>query len=134
MSVMDRVRDWMDRREGLVTGGAAGPPGPAAAEPDEELARRRDFLAGEVAATQFDLGGLVYEMAVRDHFRPDVLVRRSARLQELDAELGEVERLLQLRDGGASGTCRGCGALHSRGAVFCWQCGSRLLEAAEMPA
>ena len=32
-------------------------------------------------------------MAIRDHFRLDVLVRKAAELQEADAELGEVERL-----------------------------------------
>jgi hypothetical protein len=92
------------------------------------LERRREQLALQVAELQFDLGGLAYEMAIRDHFRLDVLTRRAARLQELDGELAETERLLHLADGGASGTCRSCGALHSRGAVFCWQCGSRLLE------
>ena len=33
-------------------------------------------------------------MAIRDHFRLDVLIPRAAALQERDAELGEVERLL----------------------------------------
>jgi hypothetical protein len=35
-------------------------------------------------------------MAIRDHFRLDVLVRRAAKLQDRDAELAEVERLLRL--------------------------------------
>jgi hypothetical protein len=123
---MDRIRDWLDRRDGLVSPAAATAGAPAA---DPALARRREALAADVAEAQFDLGGLAYEMAVRDHFRLDVLTRRAARLQELDAELAEAERLLRLADGGASGACRSCAALHSRGAVFCWQCGERLLEA-----
>jgi hypothetical protein len=129
MAVMDRVRDWKDRRDGLVPDGSGGGAGTAVGPaPDPALVRKREALAGEVAEAQFDLGGLAYEMAIRDHFRLDVLTRRAARLQELDAELAETERLLRLADGGASGSCRSCGALHSRGAVFCWQCGSRLLE------
>ena len=60
----------------------------------DELRRRRDVLAQEVTELHWDLGGLTYEMAIRDHFRLDVLVRRAAKLQERDAELTEVERLL----------------------------------------
>ena len=49
-----------------------------------------------VAELQWDLGGLVYEMAIRDRIRVDVLVRRAAVLQDADAELAEVERILRL--------------------------------------
>lgn len=92
------------------------------------LEQRREQLSDRMAEMQLDLGGLVYEMAIRDHFRLDVLVRVAARLQQLDAELGEVERLLHLERSGATGTCGSCGALRSRGAVFCWRCGVRLME------
>lgn len=61
-----------------------------------ELRSRRLELAERVAALTWDLGGLAYEMAIRDHFRLDVLVRRAAVLQERDAELAEVERLLRM--------------------------------------
>ena len=94
-----------------------------------DLRRRRDELAERVAELTWDLGGLTYEMAVRDHFRLDVLVRRAAILQEADAELGEVERLLAAADAGVTGECRSCGAVHSRGATYCWQCGEALLPA-----
>jgi hypothetical protein len=93
-----------------------------------ELRERRDALAEQVAQLQFDLGGLAYEMAIRDHFRLDVLVRRAAALQELDAQLGEVERLLALGESATTGTCAACGALHGRGAVYCWQCGNTLVR------
>ncbi len=93
------------------------------------LRRRRDELAERVAELTWDLGGLTYEMAVRDHFRLDLLVRRAAILQEADAELGEVERLLAAADQGVTGECRSCGAVHSRGATYCWQCGAPLLAA-----
>ena len=59
-----------------------------------ELERRREELAGRVAELHWDLGGLAYEMAIRDHFRNDVLLSRAAQLQELDTELAEVERRL----------------------------------------
>ena len=76
----------------------------------------------------WDLGGLAYEMAIRDHFRLDVLVRRAAILQERDAELAEVERLLRMEEDGVAGHCPSCAAPHSRGALYCWQCGATLME------
>ncbi len=93
----------------------------------QALRDQRDALAERVAEATWDLGGLTYEMAVRDYFRLDVLVRRAAKLQELDAELGEVERLLLLQETGTTGGCRSCGAPHSRGAVYCWKCGQPLM-------
>ena len=66
-------------------------------------------------------------MAIRDHFRLDVLIRQAAKLQQVDAELAEVERLLRLDEAGAAGACGDCGALYARGAVFCWQCGTDLM-------
>ena len=68
--------------------------------------RARDRLAERLAELQWDLGGLAYEMAVRDHFRLDVLIARAARLQESDAELGEVERLLRLERAAPAGSAR----------------------------
>jgi hypothetical protein len=99
-----------------------------------ELRRRRDELAEQVIELHWDLGGLTYEMATRDHFRLDVLVRRAALLQERDAELAEVERLLALEDSASAGACPACGAPHSRGAVFCWQCGATLMRQAASTA
>jgi hypothetical protein len=93
-----------------------------------ELQRKRDALAQQVTEMHWDLGGLTYEMAIRDHFRLDVLVRRAAALQERDAELAEVERLLRMEHDGVAGSCPSCGAPHSRGAVYCWQCGGTLME------
>jgi hypothetical protein len=107
------------------------PPLPSSSTVDagsSELSRRRDRLAAEVTELHWDLGGLAYEMAIRDHFRLDVLVRRAAVLQERDAELAEVERLLRLEESGTAGSCPQCAAPHSRGAVFCWQCGTALME------
>jgi hypothetical protein len=93
-----------------------------------DLERRREQLAARVAELQWDLGGLVYEMAIRDRIRVDVLVKRAAALQQADAELGEVERILRMEQTGTAGECGSCGAPHSPGAVYCWQCGQPLLE------
>jgi hypothetical protein len=103
------------------------PPRPAGAG-ESELRRRRNALAEEVTELHWDLGGLAYEMAIRDHFRLDVLVRRAAILQQRDAELAEVERLLKLEEDAVAGQCPSCAAPHSRGAVYCWQCGTTLME------
>lgn len=95
-----------------------------------ELRGRRRELAQRVAELTWDLGGLTYEMAVRDHYRLDVLARRAAELQQADAELNEVQRLLASAESGVHGQCRSCGAVHSRGAAYCWHCGAGLLEEA----
>lgn len=103
-------------------------------QPRSELRRRRDRLAEEVAELHWALGGLTYEMAIRDHFRLDVLLRRAAMLQERDAELAEVERLLHMQESSVVGNCPSCGAVRSRGAVFCWQCGGAVMERSEVPS
>jgi hypothetical protein len=99
-----------------------------------ELRDRRLALAERVAGLTWDLGGLTYEMAIRDHYRLDVLSRRAAELQQADAELGEVERLLGAAEAGVHGQCRSCGAVHSRGAAYCWHCGANLLVEARPAA
>jgi hypothetical protein len=93
-----------------------------------DLERRRDQLSARVAELQWDLGGLVYEMAIRDRIRVDIIVKRAAALQDADAELGEVERILRMEQTSTAGTCANCGAPHSSGAAFCWQCGQTILR------
>jgi hypothetical protein len=116
------------RRATPLPGAAEAAPFPAAGGEDiVDLTRRRDQLGARVAELQFDLGGLVYEMAVRDHIRVDLLVERAAVLQQADAELAEVERILRTEQTGAAGVCGTCAAPHSSGAVYCWQCGQPLL-------
>jgi hypothetical protein len=114
-----------------LAGAAPTPPTPppGAETPGRSaLRRRRDELAEQVTELHWDLGGLAYEMAIRDHFRLDVLVRRAALLQERDGELAEVERLLRMEEEAVAGSCGACGAPHSRGALYCWQCGTTLME------
>jgi hypothetical protein len=98
------------------------------AEGTVDLERRRDQLRARVAELQWDLGGLVYEMAIRDRIRVDVIVKRAAELQNADSELGEVERILRIEQTATAGECANCKAPHSSGAVYCWQCGQPLLE------
>jgi hypothetical protein len=93
-----------------------------------DLERRRDTLKARVAEMQWDLGGLVYEMAIRDRIRVDVLIKRAALLQDADSELGEIERILRLEHSATAGACASCGAPHSTGASFCWQCGQPILQ------
>ncbi|HVD40471.1 MAG TPA: hypothetical protein VNC16_05655 [Solirubrobacterales bacterium] len=92
-----------------------------------DLKRRREQLAARVAELQWDLGGLVYEMAVRNSIDVELIVKQAVPLQDADAELSEVERILRLDETGTAGSCGGCGAPHSSGATFCWQCGKPLL-------
>lgn len=93
-----------------------------------DLKRRRDQLVARVAELQWDLGGLVYEMAIRNSIKVEVMVKRAVVLQDADAELSEVERILRMDETGAAGACKACGSAHSSGATFCWQCGQPLLE------
>lgn len=93
-----------------------------------DLERRRDQLRAKVAELQWDLGGLAYEMATRDRVRVDLLVQRAAVLQDADAELNEVERILRMEQTATAGACPNCGAPHSSGAAFCWQCGHSLMQ------
>jgi len=124
------------RPSGTGSAAAANPPGaggvPAAGPPTEsqvvDLERRRDVLKARVAELQWDLGGLAYEMAIRDRIRVDVLIKRAALLQDADSELGEIERILRLEHSATAGACASCGAPHSTGASFCWQCGQPILQ------
>ena len=100
----------------------------AAAAPLSRLEERREVLREKFAELQWDLGGAAYEMAARDYFRLDVLANLASRLQVVDAELAEIERMARLEKAGAAGSCSGCGSLYARGAVYCWRCGRNLSE------
>ena len=115
------------RRQYVPTEPAPLPPGGGRAVGPHELLARRERLEREFAELQFDLGGLAYEMAIRDHFRVDLLVRQAAKLQAVDAELGSVVQLMRMDAGGAAGACPNCDALYPRGAAFCSQCAHPLM-------
>jgi len=82
---------------------------------------------------QADLGGAFYEMAIRDHVRLDVLTRKAAELQRVDAELLAVERVLELERADAAGMCPSCGSPFGHSVRFCAQCGQPLVPAGAMP-
>jgi hypothetical protein len=91
------------RREALRSGGP-GAAASAIAHADRELLARRERLTERFALLQADLGGVFYEMAIRDHVRMDVLTRKAAELQRVDADLAQVERELRGEAYGAGHT------------------------------
>lgn len=102
-------------------------PGAAVPAPvDPELLAQRDRLTERFAIMQSELGGLFYEMAIRDHVRMEVLIPKAAELQRVDAELGQVERMIESGASSAGGSCPACGALYPRGAAYCGQCAQPL--------
>jgi hypothetical protein len=101
----------------------------ATAGPDPELLAQRDRLTERFALLQSELGGLFYEMAVRDHVDLEVLVGRASALQRVDAELAQVEYLLSEKGVAIGGQCPNCGTDYVRGAAFCSQCATPLLAA-----
>jgi hypothetical protein len=96
-------------------------------EESAELIAQRDRLLEKFTVMQADLGGAFYEMAIRDHVRLDVLTRKAAELQRVDAELLSVERALELERSDAAGLCPGCGAPYGPAVRFCAQCGTPLM-------
>jgi hypothetical protein len=96
-------------------------------EESAELIGQRDRLLEKFTVMQADLGGAFYEMAIRDHVRLDVLTRKAAELQRVDAELLAVERSLELERSDAAGLCPGCGAPYGAAVRFCAQCGTPLM-------
>jgi hypothetical protein len=99
---------------------AEEPGAPAAADP--ELTAKRDRLVERFAIMQSELGGLFYEMAIRDHVRMEVLIPKAAELQRVDAELGQLERIIESGSSKVGGECPECRAVYARGAAFCAQC------------
>jgi hypothetical protein len=93
---------------------------------DQTLAAERDRLTERFTIMQTELGGLFYEMAIRDHVRLDILMGKAAALQRVDAELGQVEHLLAGGEAGVGGHCPSCGAVHAHGAAYCFQCAEPL--------
>ena len=106
-----------------------GGPEPRPSPADRELLAKRDRLVERFAAMQLDLGGVYYEMAIRDHMRSDVLTRKAAEMQRVDAELRQVEGVLD-RGGSGANKCPACDALYAPGAAFCSHCGCALAQGA----
>jgi hypothetical protein len=90
------------------------------------LVSRREQLAREFAELQSDLGGLVYEMAMRDEFRTELVARQAAKLQAVDLELSAVERALGIAASDPGSKCPACGTPAPIDAAFCGRCGAPL--------
>jgi len=106
---------------------------PAPRRGQRELLVKRERLVERLTAMQLDLGGAYYEMAVRDHIRHDVLIRKAAEMQRVDAELHQVEQAL---DAGSTSVaaCPACGALAAPGTAYCGQCGGSLAAGLSRPS
>jgi hypothetical protein len=59
-----------------------------------ELETERDRLTERFVLMQSELGGLFYEMAIRDHLQLDLLVERAAAMQRVEEELRELDSRL----------------------------------------
>ena len=114
-----------------ANGNGAGAPESSPPRVDPELRAERDRLLQRFTVLQLDLGGAFYEMAIRDHVRLDVLTRKAAELQRVDAELAQAERMIDLARSGVAGKCASCGAPYGPGVAFCSQCGSALTRTEE---
>ncbi len=139
-----RVDPRPQARNGNAHLPAAQPP-PAAAKPatpaeggeqaeSTELRAQRDRLLEKFTVMQADLGGAFYEMAIRDHVRLDVLTRKAAELQRVDAELLTLERMLELQRDDAAGHCPSCGSPYGPAVRFCPQCGHALTSTEVIPS
>jgi hypothetical protein len=126
---VSRAERLLSRLRGTAPGPEALPRAAAVAD-DPELVARRDRLVEQFALMQSDLGGVYYEMAIRDHIREDVLAARAAELQRVDIELAQVERILHGEGAAAGADCPVCGTLAGKADVFCSQCGHPLQAAA----
>ena len=113
---------------------SAKPKAPVEPPPEnKELRAQRDRLLEKFTVMQADLGGAFYEMAIRDHVRLDVLTRKAAELQRVDAELLAVERLLEIERTDAAGHCPTCNSPFGPADRFCPQCGSSLVATEAAP-
>ena len=85
-----------------------------------------------------DLGGLIFDMYRFGSKRQDLVSEKLQTLFQSDAELEELERMLEdprrlhdLREPGVGGTCRRCGTLYSSEARYCATCGAPMQPAAQ---
>lgn len=131
--LLERAQRISLRRQPKETAKAAAKAGPEAAPENKELQVQRDRLLEKFTVMQADLGGAFYEMAIRDHVRLDVLTRKAAELQRVDAELLTVERLLELERSDAAGLCPSCGSPYGPAVRFCPQCGHSLTPSEAEP-
>jgi hypothetical protein len=130
--LLERATEWR-RRPSAANKPPAKAAAPAPVPENKDLQVQRDRLLEKFTVMQADLGGAFYEMAIRDHVRLDVLTRKAAELQRVDADLLAVERLLELERSDAAGLCPSCSSPYGPADRFCPQCGHSLAPV-EVPA
>jgi hypothetical protein len=129
--LLERATEWRRRPSPAKQPQAKAQPAPV--PENKDLQAQRDRLLEKFTVMQADLGGAFYEMAIRDHVRLDVLTRKAAELQRVDADLLAVERLLELERSDAAGLCPSCSSPYGPADRFCPQCGHSLAPV-EVPA
>jgi len=130
--LLERLTEWR-RKDAPAQPKGQAKPAPEQAPENRELRAQRDRLLEKFTVMQADLGGAFYEMAIRDHVRLDVLTRKAAELQRVDAELLAVERLLEIERTDAAGHCPTCNSPFGPADRFCPQCGSSLVATEAAP-
>ena len=131
--VPQRLRGLVERPRPKPPQQPKAAPAPAPAPENKELQAQRDRLLEKFTVMQADLGGAFYEMAIRNHVRLDVLTRKAAELQRVDADLAQVERELRgnpLPPIAPAGACPACGTPHAVQSRFCHSCGQPLAGSA----
>ena len=104
------------------------------------LRRRARHLRSVREVLLRDLGGMVFEVHRVGAGGSEAVTAKLERLAGLDAELRELETLLDdrrpmvVREPGIGGTCPNCNELYGSDARFCWACGMPLAPGAQRPA
>jgi hypothetical protein len=133
LRLSERVRRKASPNGANVNGNGNGRAAPELPAENTELRKQRDRLLEKFTVMQADLGGAFYEMAIRDHVRLDVLTRKAAELQRVDAGLLAVERLLEIERTDAAGHCPTCNSPFGSADRFCPQCGTSLVATEAAP-
>jgi hypothetical protein len=151
-------RRWMPRRrqgadepppaeapngDGPVEQPTEAIPLPPRAEGPAKLRRERRRLLASREEAVYHLGGLAFELYRRDQLGEEVMRRRAGEVamlddtvRDIDARLGEIDRERKDRRRRApgddvAGHCLACRAPFRAEGRFCWQCGARLVPAAD---
>jgi hypothetical protein len=111
-----------------LAGRRSNPTEQEAASPEPELSAELERLTERFALIQSELGGLFYEMAIRDHLNIELLVERAAAMQFVETELAHVQHLKRGGDTVIGGSCGRCAAPYARGAGYCSRCGEPVAE------
>lgn len=113
---------------------------PPASRRRGRLRRRARHLRSVREVLLRDLGGMVFEVHRAAAGPSPAVTGKLERLALVDAELRELEALLDdrrgmvVREPGIGGTCPNCRELYGSSARFCWACGIPVAPGAQRPA